>query len=176
MGVQWTLQFLCAWGAQPSLQSALPCLGGDSDIQCVLQDCGSPESNGSLEPKRPGGSEAASGSQEKLDFNRNLKEGKKSALVRDRDLGQCSEGCSSSLWSLLVVPAIEKLLSSDWKDRFLGRSSVESKDVKGEGHGVGRGASAPSPSLPMLSGPGWQLLGFLVPSDLACATLAPAWP
>lgn len=88
MGDQWTLQFLCTWGAQPSLQSALPSLEGDSDIQCVLQDCGSPESNGSLEPKRPGGSEAASGSQEKLDFNRNLKEGKKSALVRDRDLGR----------------------------------------------------------------------------------------
>nr|XP_045380723.1 transcription factor SOX-13 isoform X2 [Camelus bactrianus] len=62
------------------------------------------ESNGSPEPRRPGGSEAASGSQEKLDFNRNLKE---------------------------VVPAIEKLLSSDWKERFLGRSSVETKDVKG---------------------------------------------
>ncbi|XP_019505231.1 PREDICTED: transcription factor SOX-13 isoform X2 [Hipposideros armiger] len=75
-----------------------------ADPQAPAQDCGSPESNGSLEPKRPGGSEAASGSQEKLDFNRNLKE---------------------------VVPAIEKLLSSDWKERFLGRSSVETKDVKG---------------------------------------------
>uniref|UniRef100_A0A8C9ASX7 SRY-box transcription factor 13 n=1 Tax=Phocoena sinus TaxID=42100 RepID=A0A8C9ASX7_PHOSS len=67
-------------------------------------DSSSLESNGSPEPKRPGGSEAASGSQEKLDFNRNLKE---------------------------VVPAIEKLLSSDWKERFLGRSCVETKDVKG---------------------------------------------
>uniref|UniRef100_G3U9J0 SRY-box transcription factor 13 n=1 Tax=Loxodonta africana TaxID=9785 RepID=G3U9J0_LOXAF len=47
---------------------------------------------GSPEPKRPGTAEAASVSQEKLDFNRNLKE---------------------------VVPAIEKLLSSDWKERFL---------------------------------------------------------
>lgn len=75
-----------------------------ADPQAPAQDCSSPESNGSLEPKRPGGSEAASGSQEKLDFNRNLKE---------------------------VVPAIEKLLSSDWRDRFLGRSSVETKDVKG---------------------------------------------
>ncbi|XP_032948941.1 transcription factor SOX-13 isoform X5 [Rhinolophus ferrumequinum] len=75
-----------------------------ADPQAPAQYCGSPESNGSLEPKRPGGSEAASGSQEKLDLNRNLKE---------------------------VVPAIEKLLSSDWKDRFLGRSSVETKDVKG---------------------------------------------
>ncbi|XP_072804505.1 transcription factor SOX-13 isoform X5 [Vicugna pacos] len=69
-----------------------------------LQPSSSLESNGSPEPRRPGGSEAASGSQEKLDFNRNLKE---------------------------VVPAIEKLLSSDWKERFLGRSSVETKDVKG---------------------------------------------
>lgn len=34
---------------------------------------------------------------------------------------------------LSVVPAIEKLLSSDWKERFLGRSSVETKDVKGAG-------------------------------------------
>ncbi|XP_017736321.1 PREDICTED: transcription factor SOX-13 [Rhinopithecus bieti] len=67
-------------------------------------DCSSPEGNGSPEPKRPGASEAASGSQEKLDFNRNLKE---------------------------VVPAIEKLLSSDWKERFLGRNSMEAKDVKG---------------------------------------------
>ncbi|KAM9706620.1 transcription factor SOX-13 isoform 5-T5 [Dama dama] len=77
---------------------------GDRDIQSVLQD-GSPlENSESPEPRRPGGSEAASGSQERLDFNRNLKE---------------------------VVPAIEKLLSSDWKEKFLGRSSVETKDVKG---------------------------------------------
>ncbi|XP_062971059.1 transcription factor SOX-13 [Cynocephalus volans] len=67
-------------------------------------DCSSPESNGSPEPKQPGASEASSGSQEKLDFNRNLKE---------------------------VVPAIEKLLSSDWKEKFLGRNSMETKDVKG---------------------------------------------
>ncbi|KAF6075986.1 SRY-box transcription factor 13 [Phyllostomus discolor] len=75
-----------------------------ADPQALAQDCSSPESNGSPEPKKPGGSEAASGSQEKLDFSRNLKE---------------------------VVPAIEKLLSSDWKERFLGRNSVETKDVKG---------------------------------------------
>ncbi|XP_059530857.1 transcription factor SOX-13 isoform X2 [Myotis daubentonii] len=74
------------------------------DPRALAQDCSSPESNVSPEPKRPGDSEAASGSQEKLDFNRNLKE---------------------------VVPAIEKLLSSDWRERFLGRSSVETKDVKG---------------------------------------------
>ncbi|XP_069897859.1 transcription factor SOX-13 isoform X3 [Dipodomys merriami] len=74
------------------------------DPQAPAQDCSSPESNRSPEPKRPAASEAASGSQEKLDFNRNLQE---------------------------VVPAIEKLLCSDWKERFLGRSSVETKDVKG---------------------------------------------
>ncbi|XP_027631835.1 transcription factor SOX-13 isoform X2 [Tupaia chinensis] len=75
-----------------------------ADLQAPAQDCSSPETNGSPEPKKAGASEAASGSQEKLDFNRNLKE---------------------------VVPAIEKLLSSDWKERFLGRNSVETKDVKG---------------------------------------------
>ncbi|KAM4814314.1 transcription factor SOX-13 isoform X1 [Urocitellus parryii] len=74
-----------------------------ADPHTSAQDCSSPERDGSPEPKRPGASEAASGSQEKLDFNRNLQE---------------------------VVPAIEKLLSSDWKERFLGRSSVETKDVK----------------------------------------------
>ncbi|EHB10528.1 Transcription factor SOX-13 [Heterocephalus glaber] len=75
-----------------------------ADPQAPAQECTSPESNGCPEPKRPGTSEAASGSQEKLDFNRNLQE---------------------------VVPAIEKLLSSDWKERFLGRNSVDTKDVKG---------------------------------------------
>nr|XP_048286716.1 transcription factor SOX-13 isoform X1 [Myodes glareolus] len=75
-----------------------------ANSQAPAQDCTSPESSGSPDPKRPTASEAASGSQERLDFNRNLQE---------------------------VVPAIEKLLSSDWKERFLGRSSVETKDVKG---------------------------------------------
>lgn len=76
-------------------------LGGDSDIQCVLQDSSSLESNGSPEPKRPGGSEAASGSQEKLDFNRNLKEGKtSSAPVRDGGLG------GEVLGQLLLSPLV----------------------------------------------------------------------
>lgn len=75
-----------------------------ANSQAPAQDCASPRSSGSPDPKRPAASEAASGSQERLDFNRNLQE---------------------------VVPAIEKLLSSDWKERFLGRSSVETKDVKG---------------------------------------------
>uniref|UniRef100_A0A452THZ7 SRY-box transcription factor 13 n=1 Tax=Ursus maritimus TaxID=29073 RepID=A0A452THZ7_URSMA len=88
--------------SQPGDPARAPQDGADS--QAPAQDCSSPESNGSPEPKRPGASEAASGSQEKLDFSQHLKE---------------------------VVPAIEKLLSSDWKERFLGRSSVETKDVKG---------------------------------------------
>ncbi|EDM09768.1 SRY (sex determining region Y)-box 13 (predicted), isoform CRA_b [Rattus norvegicus] len=75
-----------------------------TNSKAPAQDCASPQSSGSPDPKRPAASEAASGSQERLDFNRNLQE---------------------------VVPAIEKLLSSDWKERFLGRSSVEAKDVKG---------------------------------------------
>ncbi|KAK2501679.1 hypothetical protein MC885_010245 [Smutsia gigantea] len=75
-----------------------------ADPPAPAQDCSSPESDGSPRPKGPGGPVAASGSQEKLDFHRNLKE---------------------------VVPAIEKLLSSDWKERFLGRSAIETKDVKG---------------------------------------------
>lgn len=33
-----------------------------------------------------------------------------------------------------VMPTIEKLLSSDWKERLLGRNTAESKEVKGEGH------------------------------------------
>ncbi|XP_053249164.1 transcription factor SOX-13 isoform X2 [Podarcis raffonei] len=48
--------------------------------------------------------EAAVSNREKLDFNRNLKE---------------------------VMPTIEKLLSSDWKERLLGKNPMESKDVKG---------------------------------------------
>uniref|UniRef100_A0A8C6D063 SRY-box transcription factor 13 n=1 Tax=Moschus moschiferus TaxID=68415 RepID=A0A8C6D063_MOSMO len=75
-----------------------------ADQQAPAQDSSSLENSESPEPRRPGGSEAASGSQEKLDFTRNLKG---------------------------VVPAIEKLLSSDWKEKLLGRSSVETKDVKG---------------------------------------------
>uniref|UniRef100_A0A452TI16 SRY-box transcription factor 13 n=1 Tax=Ursus maritimus TaxID=29073 RepID=A0A452TI16_URSMA len=95
--------------SQPGDPARAPQDGADSQAPAQVPgtfpgDCSSPESNGSPEPKRPGASEAASGSQEKLDFSQHLKE---------------------------VVPAIEKLLSSDWKERFLGRSSVETKDVKG---------------------------------------------
>ncbi|NWT76777.1 SOX13 factor, partial [Prunella himalayana] len=55
------------------------------------------------EPRRSAFEPAGSG-QEKLDFNRNLKE---------------------------VMPTIEKLLASDWKERLLGRNTAESKEVKG---------------------------------------------
>uniref|UniRef100_A0A8D2L0C4 SRY-box transcription factor 13 n=1 Tax=Varanus komodoensis TaxID=61221 RepID=A0A8D2L0C4_VARKO len=48
--------------------------------------------------------EPALTNREKLDFNRNFKE---------------------------VMPTIEKLLSSDWKERLLGKSAMESKEVKG---------------------------------------------
>uniref|UniRef100_A0A8D0BGX6 SRY-box transcription factor 13 n=1 Tax=Salvator merianae TaxID=96440 RepID=A0A8D0BGX6_SALMN len=48
--------------------------------------------------------ESAVSNQEKLDFNKNLKE---------------------------VMPTIEKLLSSDWKERLLGKSPMDSKEVKG---------------------------------------------
>ncbi|KAM8795721.1 transcription factor SOX-13 [Eudromia elegans] len=45
------------------------------------------------------------GGQEKLDFNRNLKEA--------------------------VMPSIEKLLCSDWRERLLGQDVADAKDVKG---------------------------------------------
>uniref|UniRef100_A0A8C0X9A2 HMG box domain-containing protein n=1 Tax=Castor canadensis TaxID=51338 RepID=A0A8C0X9A2_CASCN len=101
-----------------------------TDPQAPAQDCGSPESNGSPEPRRPAASEAASGSQEKLDFNRNLQEGEMSVPVRGGHGGGVRMTPLTPL-CLPVVPAIEKLLCSDWKERFLGRSSVETKDVKG---------------------------------------------
>lgn len=58
------------------LYHVLSILGVAVIILCLLQDCASPESSGSPEPKRPAASEAASGSQERLDFNRNLQEGR----------------------------------------------------------------------------------------------------
>lgn len=57
--------------------------------------------------------------------------------------------CPSLPCLLSVVPAIEKLLSSDWKERFLGRSSVETKDVKGAGPVCGeQGRASRSESFP----------------------------
>ncbi|KAM7169528.1 transcription factor SOX-13 isoform 2-T2 [Macrochelys suwanniensis] len=66
------------------------------------QESRSPVSN--VLDSRRSAFEPAVSSQEKLDFNRNLKE---------------------------VMPTIEKLLSSDWKERLLGRNTMESKEVKG---------------------------------------------
>ncbi|NXE12102.1 SOX13 factor, partial [Lophotis ruficrista] len=73
-----------------------------TDPQALPQESRSPAGD-ALEPRRSAFEPAVSG-QEKLDFNRNLKE---------------------------VMPTIEKLLSSDWKERLLGRNTAESKEVKG---------------------------------------------
>ncbi|XP_061869469.1 transcription factor SOX-13 isoform X2 [Colius striatus] len=73
-----------------------------SDPQPLTQESHSPASD-ALEPRRSAFEPPAS-AQEKLDFNRNLKE---------------------------VMPTIEKLLSSDWKERLLGRNMAESKELKG---------------------------------------------
>ncbi|NXA81774.1 SOX13 factor, partial [Thryothorus ludovicianus] len=63
-----------------------------------------PQESGDVPEPRRLAFEAAGSGQDKLDFNRNLKE---------------------------VMPTIEKLLSSDWKERLLGRNPAESKEVKG---------------------------------------------
>lgn len=73
-----------------------------TDPQALPQESHSPASD-VLEPRRSAFEPAVS-SQEKLDFNKNLKE---------------------------VMPTIEKLLSSDWKERLLGRNAAETKEVKG---------------------------------------------
>ncbi|NXU56324.1 SOX13 factor, partial [Turnix velox] len=71
-----------------------------SDPQTLPQESHSPTSD-APEPRH---SAFKPTNQEKLDFNRNLKD---------------------------VMPTIEKLLSSDWKEQLLGRNSAESKEVKG---------------------------------------------
>ncbi|NXX46027.1 SOX13 factor, partial [Tricholaema leucomelas] len=73
-----------------------------TDPQTLPQESCSPSSD-ALEPRRSA-FEPATSSQDKLDFNKNLKE---------------------------VMPTIEKLLSSDWKEQLLGRNAAESKEVKG---------------------------------------------
>ncbi|XP_074384391.1 transcription factor SOX-13 isoform X2 [Zonotrichia albicollis] len=73
-----------------------------TDPQALPQESCSP-SGDVPEPRRSAFEPAGSG-QEKLDFNRNLKE---------------------------VMPTIEKLLASDWKERLLGQNVAESKEVKG---------------------------------------------
>lgn len=129
---------------------------------CVSQESHSPAGD-ALEPRRSAFEPAVSG-QEKLDFNRNLKEGKKVSWdpppaafrplgifpkLRDgmsHPLPRCrASGCAHpavlslsllcrhrSLMAWTVMPTIEKLLSSDWKERLLGRTTAESKEVKGE--------------------------------------------
>ncbi|XP_075299007.1 transcription factor SOX-13 isoform X4 [Opisthocomus hoazin] len=94
-------------GAAPSTESGATGPPGPppreaTDPQALLQESRSPAGD-ALEP-RCSAFEPAGGGQEKLDFNRNLKE---------------------------VMPTIEKLLSSDWKERLLGRNTAESKEVKG---------------------------------------------
>ncbi|NXB39611.1 SOX13 factor, partial [Eulacestoma nigropectus] len=73
-----------------------------SDPQALPRESRSP--TGDIPEPRRSAFEPAGSGQEKLDFNRNLKE---------------------------VMPTIEKLLSSDWKERLLGRNTAESKEVKG---------------------------------------------
>ncbi|NWZ85966.1 SOX13 factor, partial [Poecile atricapillus] len=90
-------------GAEPRPHEPPGPLARDgTDPQALPQESCSP-SRDIPEPRRSAFEPAGSG-QEKLDFNRNLKE---------------------------VMPTIEKLLSSDWKERLLGRNSAESKEVKG---------------------------------------------
>lgn len=108
------------------------------------------------EPRRSAFEPAGSG-QEKLDFNRNLKEGGKRSQGAFWDpfgslrvFPELRDGPSrgAELWDELtwlssppcpcpcppVMPTIEKLLSSDWKERLLGRNTAESKEVKGGIH------------------------------------------
>ncbi|XP_062975321.1 transcription factor SOX-13 isoform X2 [Elgaria multicarinata webbii] len=72
------------------------------DPPTVTQESSSPVDK-AIDSRNPA-IESAVSNREKLDFNRNLKE---------------------------VMPTIEKLLSSDWKERLLGKSPMESKEVKG---------------------------------------------
>lgn len=62
-----------------------------------------------------------------------------------------------------VMPTIEKLLSSDWKERLLGRNAAETKEVKGE-----------VPSLPPRCPRGRQLC-VSPPHQQACAQLCAFW-
>ncbi|NXG50669.1 SOX13 factor, partial [Psilopogon haemacephalus] len=73
-----------------------------TEPQSLPQESCSPASD-ALEP-RSSAFEPTTSSQDKLDFNKNLKE---------------------------VMPTIEKLLSSDWKEQLLGQNAAESKEVKG---------------------------------------------
>ncbi|NWS33021.1 SOX13 factor, partial [Polioptila caerulea] len=100
-------------GGPETPPGAAPSIPADGDVpprgcpwwwqQCLVTFCVPQESGDVPEPRRSS-FEPAGSAQDKLDFNRNLKE---------------------------VMPAIEKLLSSDWKERLLGRNLAESKEVKG---------------------------------------------
>nr|XP_003220416.1 PREDICTED: transcription factor SOX-13 isoform X1 [Anolis carolinensis] len=83
-------------------KSPLP-LNEITDSQILLQEPASPADKALLNC-RNSAFESTVSSREKLDFNKNLKE---------------------------VMPTIEKLLSSDWKERLLGKNPIESKEVKG---------------------------------------------
>ncbi|NXD31298.1 SOX13 factor, partial [Spelaeornis formosus] len=73
-----------------------------TEPQALPQESRSP--CGDVPEPRRSAFEPPPSSHEKLEFNRNLKE---------------------------VMPTIEKLLSSDWKERLLGRNTAECKEVKG---------------------------------------------
>ncbi|XP_060133051.1 transcription factor SOX-13 isoform X2 [Zootoca vivipara] len=88
-------------GSEKPHNSPLP-LSEVTEPQTLPQESASPVDK-ALD-SRNSAFEAAVSNQEKLDFNRNLKE---------------------------VMPTIEKLLSSDWKERLLGKNPMESKDVRG---------------------------------------------
>nr|XP_056700223.1 transcription factor SOX-13 isoform X1 [Euleptes europaea]XP_056700224.1 transcription factor SOX-13 isoform X1 [Euleptes europaea] len=88
-------------GSDKPPKSPLP-LSEGTDPQSLPQESGSPADR-ALDSRKLAFEPVVS-NQEKLDFNKNLKE---------------------------VMPTIEKLLSSDWKERLLGKSPTESKEVKG---------------------------------------------
>ncbi|XP_054837912.1 transcription factor SOX-13 isoform X2 [Eublepharis macularius] len=88
-------------GSEKPRRSPLPPSEG-IDPQTLPQESGSPADR-VLDSRNPA-FEPIISNREKLDFNKNLKE---------------------------VMPTIEKLLSSDWKERLLGKSPGESKEVKG---------------------------------------------
>ncbi|NWJ04712.1 SOX13 factor, partial [Crypturellus undulatus] len=95
-------------GAAPSAEPRASDLPGPppseaADPQALPQESSSPGSDAHESGRSA--FEPAAGGQDKLDFNRNLKEA--------------------------VMPTIEKLLCSDWKERLLGRSAAEAKEVKG---------------------------------------------
>ncbi|ETE73953.1 Transcription factor SOX-13, partial [Ophiophagus hannah] len=88
-------------GSNSPSKSPLP-LGDIVDPPILPQESVSPVDK-ALDSRNPV-LEPAVSHQEKLDFNKNLRE---------------------------VMPTIEKLLSSEWKERLLGKNPMDSKEVKG---------------------------------------------